>query len=117
MTMSEQPPLHVVSHQLGAMVSAYEFLKEQVSEVRADLRRNEENARALQHDIAELGAAMKALAKDVAALARPVNQYVAYRARLSSLGVFLGAIAVGVGVVVGPIWSDVMHKLFPWLDK
>ncbi len=115
--MSDIAPAHTVSHQLGAMLSANEFLKEQVSEVRADLRRNEENTRALQRDIGELAVAMRGLAKDVAALAQPVNQYVATRSRLSSLGVFLGAIALTLGFVVGPVWPDVMHKLFPWLQQ
>lgn len=111
------PAYSAVSQQLGTVLAANEFLKEQVSEVRADLRRNEDTARALQRELGELGAAMKSLAKEVAALAEPVNQYVSYRARLSSLGVFVGAIALAIGVIIGPIWPDVLRKLFPWLSR
>jgi hypothetical protein len=106
---------HSVGHQLGAMVSTHEFLKEQMAEVRADLRRHDDTTRDIQRDIAELGAAVKSLTTDVAALALPVNQYIATRARLSSFGMFVGAIALVLGLVVGPVWPDVLHKLFPWL--
>jgi uncharacterized protein YlxW (UPF0749 family) len=112
------PPTHnSVSQQIGTVLAANEFLKEQVSEVRADLRRNEDSSRALQREVSELSAAMKALAKEVAALAEPVNQYVSYRARLSSFGVFIGAMLLAIGVIVGPIWPDVLRKLMPWLNR
>lgn len=115
--MSEPTPqsYSAVSQQLGTVLAANEFLKVQVNEVRADLRRNEDSARALQREVADLGAAMKSLTKEVAALAEPVNQYVSYRARLSSFGIFVGAIALAIGVVIGPVWPDVLRKLFPWL--
>lgn len=104
-----------VSQQLGTVLAANEFLKVQVNEVRADLRRNEDTSRALQREVGELGAAMKSLTKEVSALAEPVNQYVTYRARLSSFGVFIGAIALAIGVVVGPVWPDLLRKIFPFL--
>jgi len=114
--LTPQAPFSSVSQQLGTVLAANEFLKVQVNEVRADLRRSEDTSRALQREVAELGATMKSLAKEVAALAEPVNQYVSYRARLSSFGVFIGAIALAIGVIIGPIWPDLLHKLFPWLS-
>ena len=99
------------------MLAANEFLRGQVNEVRADLRRNEDGARALQREVGELAAAMKGLTKEVSTLAEPVNQYVSYRARLSSFGMFVGAILLAIGVIIGPVWPDVLRKLFPWLSR